>query len=101
MATQAPEKKNRRRYAQPLTLKDRDKGNKRISMWMNEELHEKLNKDAEITGVPYSEVMRQLAVKFMEQPVSKRRAAIRNIHKGRDIFDENTKVHFELTPAAA
>lgn len=101
MATQTPEKKvSGRSYARPLTLKDKSKGNKRISMWINEDLLEKLKEDTAKTGVPYSEVVRQLAVQFMEQPTSKRRAAIRNIHDGRDIFDESTKVHFEIALAA-
>lgn len=100
MASSIQQLKNRRPYAQPLTLHGKGKGSKRISMWINEDLLEQLKKDSQVTGIPYSEVVRQLAVKFMEQPASKRRAAIRNIYDGRDIFDQGTKVHFEIAPAA-
>lgn len=88
----------RQTQAQPLTL--RGGGSKRISMWIDPDVLTQLKKDAEATGVAYSEVIRQLVEQFLAQPTAKRRAALRNTHKGQSVFDADAKVHFQIGLAA-
>lgn len=86
MATETLSQRPRKPHVPSLTIVG--KKGKRISMWLPEDLRATLKTDAAETGVPYSEIIRQVTESFLQIEEEKRRSIISRVHEGRNFTDE-------------
>ena len=99
MATESlPKERTKKPHAPSLTIEG--KKSKRISMFMPDDLMKDLKKDAEATGVAYSEIIRQVVEGFMKLDTRERRAIAKNVYEGRGFTDEEAKTHLAVSRAA-